>query len=123
MVKREPATIFYASAPTIFVHDLEATRSFYVDVLGFHELRRIGENNILLSAPGVTILLRKRGGEAPVEPTTMLLGFMVHDIRVAMDELAAKGVVFEGETAETPLAKVRFFSDPAGTSLYICEWL
>ena len=123
MVKKSPDPIFYACAPTVFVRDLDVARQFYTEVLQFNELRRIGDRNILLSAPAMTLLLRRRETDAPVEPTTMLLGLMVHDITSAMNQLSQKRVEFEGDVVETPLARVAFFSDPDGTSLYLCQWL
>jgi len=113
--------LFYTCAPTIFVRDLETARHFYVDILQCEVLRPVGENNILLSAAGTSLLLRRRG-DAAVAPTRMLLGFMVKDLEAAMAQLSAKGITFEGEVAETPLAKVVFFNDPDGTSLYLCQW-
>jgi catechol 2,3-dioxygenase-like lactoylglutathione lyase family enzyme len=124
MAKKGSDSIFYTCAPTVFVRDLDTAHRFYTEVLKFRELRRIGDKNILLGAPGITLLLRRRGTpDAPVEPTTMLLGLMVHDVASAMRELSQKGVEFEGDIVDTPLARVAFFSDPDGTSLYLCQWI
>lgn len=122
MVKQKTNALFYACAPTIFVHDLDAAVKFYTEVLDFNMLRPIGEGNILLSGPGVTIMLRRRGEDVPAEPTRLLLGFMVSDLTTAMTKLSGRGVTFEGEIVETVAAKVAFFSDLDGTSLYVCQW-
>ena len=119
----EPATM-------IPVKDLEKTRRFYEDVLGF--------------TPDVEdpqgISYRSGGGRFNIYPTQFagtaqhtLIGWYTDDIEKAVDELAAKGVSFEqydmgdfktdakGIATMGPTYKAAWFKDPEGNILSLWQ--
>ena len=51
------------------------------------------------------------------------IGLFVADVDEARRALEEKGVVFLGEPVEAHIAKLAFFSDPDGNSLYLCQWI
>jgi predicted enzyme related to lactoylglutathione lyase len=109
--------------------DLDAVRAFYADVLGLD----------VEQAAEMPILRVRFGGDRHVivyakpdhQPATFtVLNFPVADIDAAVDELTARGVVFEryegfGQDAkgvmrgQGPL--IAWFKDPAGNILSIVE--
>ncbi len=109
--------------------DLDAARAFYADVLGLD----------VEQAAEMPILRVRFGGDRHVivyakpdhQPATFtVLNFPVADIDAAVDELTARGVVFEryegfGQDAkgvmrgQGPL--IAWFKDPAGNILSIVE--
>ena len=114
------------------VDDIPAARAFYAETLGL----RVTEENGML-----TLHLAGEGGDRPTlvyakpnhEPASFtILNFPVDDIEPAVDQLAARGVVFEryeGTPAATdekgifrgggPL--IAWFTDPAGNVLSVVE--
>ncbi len=111
------------------VDDTEAARAFYADVLGV-EVTDAGMGGILrlhLGGGAPTIVYPKPNH---VPATYTVLNFPVDDVEATVDELTARGVVFEryeGTPAETdpkgvfrgggPL--IAWFTDPAGNVLSV----
>jgi catechol 2,3-dioxygenase-like lactoylglutathione lyase family enzyme len=121
----DPTKAFHGFA----VPDTDAARAFYSDVLGIEVTE---ENDILrlqLGGAAPTIVYPKPDH---VPATYTVLNFPVPDVEAAVDELTAKGVVFEryeGTPAETdekgvfrgggPL--IAWFTDPAGNIFSVIE--
>lgn len=87
-------------------HDLEAVRTFYVELLGFKNFDHDPQFNYLWVQTGGTSSLgfmppMQGMGEAspPKEPT---LYFIVEDVDRAYATLSARGVMFEGPPADMP---------------------
>ena len=120
-----PADAFHGFA----VHDTEAARAFYSDVLGVE---------VTDAEMGGIIRLRLGGGTPTivypkpdhVPATYTILNFPVDDVEAAVDELTSRGVVFEryeGTPVETdekgvfrgggPL--IAWFTDPSGNVLSV----
>ncbi|CAN7167432.1 VOC family protein [Terrabacter sp. LjRoot27] len=114
------------------VDDIPAARAFYADALGL----RVTEENGML-----TLHLAGEGGDRPTlvypkpnhEPASFtILNFPVDDIEAAVDDLTAKGIVFE-RYAGTPMETdpkgifrgggplIAWFTDPAGNVLSVME--
>ncbi len=109
--------------------DLDAVRAFYADVLGLD----------VEQAAEMPILRVRFGGDRHVivyakpdhQPATFtVLNFPVADIDAAVDELTARGVVFEryegfGQDAKGVMRDrgplIAWFKDPAGNILSIIQ--
>jgi catechol 2,3-dioxygenase-like lactoylglutathione lyase family enzyme len=98
--------------------DAERTRAFYVETLGLRPdpLARfefwVGDTCCGIWEPD------KLGGRfAPQRNAHLALH--VDDIEAARAELEAKGVEFHGETLDTGVCHMAFFSDPDGNDLML----
>jgi catechol 2,3-dioxygenase-like lactoylglutathione lyase family enzyme len=61
----------------------------------------------------------ERFGEEFRPQTTAHLAFQVDDVEQARRDLEAKGVEFEGETLDTGVCHMAFFTDPDGNALML----
>lgn len=105
--------------------DIPAARAFYGDTLGLD----VSEDNGMLTlhlAGGRDTLIYPKPGHVPATYTT--LNFPVPDVEAAVDELTAKGVVFEKyEGADEKGIQrgygptIAWFTDPAGNILSVLE--
>jgi catechol 2,3-dioxygenase-like lactoylglutathione lyase family enzyme len=111
------------------VDDIEKARQFYAETLGLE----VTEENGMLTlriAGDRPVLVYPKPNHTPASFT--ILNFPVEDIEPAVDQLAARGVVFEryeGTPAATdekgifrgggPL--IAWFTDPAGNVLSVVE--
>ena len=103
------------------VADIPAARIFYADILGL----TVDENSmgfLNLSLPnGGTVLIYGKQNHTPASYT--VLNFEVDDVEAAVDDLTARGVVFERYDAMRQDAKgimrghgpdIAWFTDPSG---------
>jgi predicted enzyme related to lactoylglutathione lyase len=120
-----PADAFHGFA----VHDTEAARAFYSDVLGVEvtDAEMGGIIRLHLGGGTPTIVYPKPDH---VPATYTILNFPVGDVEATVDELTSRGVVFEryeGTPVETdqkgvfrgggPL--IAWFTDPSGNVLSV----
>jgi catechol 2,3-dioxygenase-like lactoylglutathione lyase family enzyme len=111
------------------VDDIERAKQFYAETLGLE----VTEENDLLTlhiAGDRPILVYPKPDHTPASFT--ILNFPVDDIEPAVDQLAARGVVFERYEG-TPVATdekgifrgggplIAWFTDPAGNVLSVVE--
>ena len=111
------------------VDDIEKARQFYAETLGLE----VTEANGMLTlhiAGDRPVLVYPRPNHTPASFT--ILNFPVEDIEPAVDQLAARGVVFERYEG-TPAAtdekgifrgggpRIAWFTDPAGNVLSVVE--
>jgi catechol 2,3-dioxygenase-like lactoylglutathione lyase family enzyme len=98
--------------------DAERSRSFYVDTLGLRADGSsrfefwVGETCFGIWEPdklGVTFAPQKNGH----------LALHVDDVATARGELEANGVEFIGETFDTGVCHMAFFTDPDGNDLML----
>jgi lactoylglutathione lyase len=110
----------------IYVKDLEASISFYQNVLGLTLLDK-GEDWAHFDSGAGTLLELFTGGKSTQEPKrpdqqSIILGLRVEDLDLAVAELQQKGVSFipegSGEFAGTRWAH---FSDIEGNQLEVKE--
>jgi catechol 2,3-dioxygenase-like lactoylglutathione lyase family enzyme len=116
----------------IAVKDIDAARTFYKDTLGLGvEDNPMSALNIALPQGGIVFVYPK-GDHEPA--TYTVLNFEVADIDVAVDELKAKGVVFEiydgAHQDDKGIARgkaanygpdIAWFTDPSGNILSVLE--
>ena len=109
------------------VNDLAAAKEFYGQTLGL-DVEEVPAGLRLLIAGGNGTLIYPKVNHVPATDTT--LNFPVDDIDRAVDELTAKGVVFEhyGTTDEKGVLRgiskgqgpdIAWFKDPAGNILSV----
>lgn len=124
----EPVGIFSGFS----VDDIEKAKQFYVDVLGLGMEDKMGGTELQLPRGGAVWMYAKPNHQ-PAAYT--MLNFVVHDIDAAVDELAARGVVFErydgmpGGQDEKGIMRgkpgmgpsIAWFKDPAGNILSVLE--
>jgi catechol 2,3-dioxygenase-like lactoylglutathione lyase family enzyme len=112
------------------VHDIEAARAFYTDVLGLRVTEDMGI--LTLHLGGGTDVIAYPKGDAHVPASFTVLNFPVPDVPAAARALAERGVIFEryeGTPTETdgdgvfrgggPL--IAWFTDPSGNVFSVIE--
>jgi catechol 2,3-dioxygenase-like lactoylglutathione lyase family enzyme len=98
--------------------DAERSRAFYVDTLGLRPDDRarfefwVGETCFGIWEPA-----RFGAGFAPQKNGHLAL--QVDDVAAARAELEGKGVEFAGETLDTGVCHMAFFTDPDGNDLML----
>lgn len=104
---------------TVFVKDYPAAREFYGEVLGLehsvdYEKIPAGEyetGNLTLQVMDAAAVGRE------FEPSGHPIAFHVADVEAARAALEEKGVAFHGETLDSGVCHMAFFSDPDGNVL------
>jgi catechol 2,3-dioxygenase-like lactoylglutathione lyase family enzyme len=98
--------------------DADRTRSFYVDTLGLRPDPKanyefwVGETCFGIWEPA------KLGMEfAPAKNSHLALH--VEDVAAAREELEGRGIAFLGETFDTGVCHMAFFTDPDGNDLML----
>ena len=120
-----PALAFHGFA----VDDTAAARAFYTEVLGIKVTEDDGILKLHLGGGTPTIAYPKPDH---VPATFTILNFPVDDVEAAVDELTARGVVFEryeGTPIETDAKGVfrgggpliAWFTDPAGNVMSVIQ--
>jgi catechol 2,3-dioxygenase-like lactoylglutathione lyase family enzyme len=112
------------------VTDMEKSKTFYADVMGFAVTTDYGQGDkrwVNLSFPdgGVTLTLTTYLGEQ-LQPGTMSLYVATPDIQRAYDELIAKGVEPINQISDDlygPGSEVKWFrvTDPDGNDVTIAQ--
>jgi catechol 2,3-dioxygenase-like lactoylglutathione lyase family enzyme len=102
------------------VTDLERSTGFYRDTLGLEQIGegqwpefQLGENVSLYLLDPRNIGQQFRG------PHTSSIALRVPDVEEARKELASKGVEFRGETFDSGVCHMAFFTDPDGNELML----
>lgn len=102
------------------VTDLERSTAWYRDTLGLEQTDegnwpefRLGENAFLYLMDPTNVGQEFRG------PHTAPIALRVADVEATRAELAAKGVVFHGDTFDTGVCHMAHFTDPDGNVLML----
>ncbi len=105
----------------INTRDVEASTKFYTEVLGLERTAyvpdrgyaavQLGEISFSIFAPE----MMGREFVASESPTAL----RVNDVEAARAELEAKGVPFSGETIDSGVCHMAFFTDPDGNSMML----
>jgi methylmalonyl-CoA/ethylmalonyl-CoA epimerase len=106
------------------VADVDRAEAFYRDVLGLRHLYRYGDLTFFDCA-GVRLLLEKSSNPTAGSP----LYFICHDIALAVAELTARGVTFDGPEGKPHLIArmpdhdlwMAFFEDPDRHTLALMQ--
>jgi methylmalonyl-CoA/ethylmalonyl-CoA epimerase len=109
------------------VADVDRAEAFYRDVLGLRHLYRYG-NLTFFDCAGVRLLLEGARDSGEVSPGSPLY-FICHDIALAVGELTARGVNFDGPEGRPHLVArmpdhdlwMAFFEDPDGHTLAVMQ--
>jgi predicted enzyme related to lactoylglutathione lyase len=109
----------------LFVEDLDSAVAFYEDVLGLN-LLRTGDGWAHFDVGEDSLFEIYTGGKAASQPKEteeqpLVIGFLVENLGVAVEELTQKGVNFVGEIGEHKKTRWAEFSDPEGNRLEIKE--
>src|ERR1044071_9075165 len=111
------------------VHDLEKTVSFYRDVLGLEEIRRLtsgrGSQLVFFKAPDSDeeIEICKFDGSGPVMvgPDLTHLAFEVDDLDEFAKKAAAKGYPLSDGPHSTGTGRIAFIDAPEGYEIELIE--
>jgi predicted enzyme related to lactoylglutathione lyase len=106
---------------TVFVKDYPAAVEFYGDTLGLEHSVDYGKipagefetGNLTLQVMDAASIGRE------FEPSTHPIAFHVDDVEATRGKLEAAGVSFHGETLDSGVCQMAFFSDPDGNSLIV----
>ena len=127
------------SLASVFVKDVDASKAFYIDVLGFEEHTDITMGDGYRwctvkhpSQPELQVHLTPPGPPFTPEMTDAInrsldeggmngLGLAVDDCRRTFEELSAKGVVFLQEPAERPYGVEALCRDNSGNWMVLIE--
>jgi predicted enzyme related to lactoylglutathione lyase len=108
----------FVAVPT---HDLQASVEFYGDTLGLRRSVYLPERNYAEFETGNLTLsvidAEKMGIPHCVNQNAIALH--VDDIAAARSTLEARGVSFAGDTFDTSVCHMAFFSDPHGNALML----
>lgn len=121
----------FAVGAIVPAQDMDRAIQFYQDVLGLELVRVIDGGAEFEAGQGSTLFVYPRPGSAPAEHT--VAGWMVHDLYGAIDELEARGVMFEQydlpglQTDERGVAdlggeRAAWFRDSEGNILSVGEF-
>ena len=98
--------------------DWRRSRAFYVDTLGLRP-DDTGEAEFWVGGTCFGIYEPARYGIEFAPQKTAHVALHVEDVEAARKELEAQGVVFDGETFDTGVCHMAFFSDPDGNNLML----
>jgi predicted enzyme related to lactoylglutathione lyase len=102
-------------------HDIAAAAAFYGDTLGLPRSVYLPERNYTEFETGnVTLSVydpEKMGMQHNANPNPIALH--VDDVAAARKRLEGRGVAFHGETLDTGVCHMAFFSDPDGNALML----
>jgi catechol 2,3-dioxygenase-like lactoylglutathione lyase family enzyme len=104
---------------SVFTQDIRRAKDFYASTLGL-EIESEGESDMEFRCGQVTLDVfdpSSIGQQFAVSPAGLAL--RVDDVDAARAELEAKGVQFDGETIETGVCRMAFFTDPDGNALLL----
>ncbi|HEX3433817.1 MAG TPA: VOC family protein [Solirubrobacteraceae bacterium] len=108
----------FVALPT---HDIEASVAFYGGKLGLHRSVFVPERNYAEFETGNLTLsiidAEKMGLEH--HPTRHEIALHVDDVQAARKSLEERGVEFRGDTFDTGVCHMAFFSDPEGNALML----
>lgn len=116
--------------PILLARDLEASKSFYVDLLGLELVREdAGDRIVVRTGGGTQIAITK--STVGTSDTQTQMAWRVPDIHAAVAELRARGVRIEDYAAPDPVTTdgvadmghswAAWFIDPGGNALGIVQ--
>ena len=116
--------------PILLSRDLDATRTFYHDVLGLEILREDPDDRIVFRCGGGTQLAVTKSTVGTHDTQTQM-AWRVPDIHEALQDLRARGVRIEEYTAPDPVtingiadmghSWAAWFLDPSGNVLAVVQ--
>lgn len=107
---------------TLFVRDLETSRHFYADVIGFKLSPEVRPNAVAFSTQPIPFAIRKSPIDLDAVPEPgkgILLWFRADDSTALHDRLKENGVTITQSLADGPFGKTFTFRDPDGYLLTV----
>ena len=105
------------------VTDIERSREFYGETLGLPQVNHTEEQGFPEFQLGENISLYllklENVGSQFSAPHTASIALRVQDVEETRKQLEAKGVEFGGETFDTGVCHMAFFTDPDGNALML----
>ena len=102
------------------VTDMERATRFYRDTLGLEQVSERGFPEFQLGENVSLYLIdMEQIGQQFSAPHTAHIALRVADVEEARRELEARGVEFHGETRDSSVCLMAFFSDPDGNALML----
>ena len=102
------------------VTDMERSKAFYGETLGFEQTGDHGFPEFKLGDNGFLYLLSLEAiGGAFRAPHDAGFALRVPDVHEARKELESKGVVFNGDVLDTGVCHMAFFADPDGNQMVL----
>ncbi len=109
---------------SVYVHDIELAKRFYVGALGFTQEESMGDYGFKLSHEGAAFVVLSGGKKSdPAYPGGVVLGIPTEDAEAEARLLRKAGVTFVVETPEPfPLGRFIAVSDPSGNVIELLEF-
>jgi len=102
------------------VTDIEQSAAWYGDTLGLEQISEGGFPEFQLGENVSVYLIDMASiGSSFSAPHSAHIAMRVPDVAAARRELEAKGVTFHGETLDSGVCHMAFFSDPDGNALML----
>ena len=102
------------------VKDMERATRFYRDTLGLEQVTEGGFPEFQLGENVSVYLIDMEAiGQSFSAPHTAHIALRVPDVEEARGELEARGVEFHGETRDSSVCYMAFFTDPDGNALML----
>ena len=98
---------------------LGAARRFYGETLGLRRNPHTRDDYPEFETGSVTLALHVPPADAEFHPSTAVVALRVPDVAAAREKLEAAGVDFDGETIDTGVCHMAFFTDPDGNALLL----
>jgi len=102
------------------VTDMERATQFYRDTLGLEQVTESGFPEFQLGENVSVYLIDMEAiGQKFSAPHTAHIALRVPDVEEARRELESRGVEFHGETRDSSVCHMAFFSDPDGNAFML----
>jgi predicted enzyme related to lactoylglutathione lyase len=114
-----PTTVSGVDFVTVFVKDYPAALRFYGEVLGLEhsvDYERIPGGEFETGSLTLQVMDAAAIGRE-FEPSGHPIALHVEDVEAARSKLESEGVDFHGETIDSGVCHMAFFSDPDGNAL------
>ncbi len=102
---------------TLQVRDLDASRHFYADVLGFPLSPEVRPNAVAFATKPIAFAIRKAQVDLDAVPQPghgVILWFLADDAAALYEQLKERGVTIVQGLADSPFGKTFTFRDPDG---------
>lgn len=108
---------------SVYVHDLDAARAFYVQALGFKVEESMGDYGFKLSNGDTTLVILSGGARTPAKyPGGIVLGIPTPNAATASEQLQKQGFQLVVSTPEPfPLGRFIAVADPSGNVIELLE--
>ncbi len=107
---------------TLQVRDLEASRHFYADILGFKPSPEVRPNAFAFSTQPISFAIRKANVDLDAVPQLgygMIVWFLAYNAPAMYEHLKNAGVVMVQALADGPFGKMFTFRDPDGYQITV----